>query len=60
MSTAKMRYCCCCGAELGVWEDKYYDRRDTCGQQSCEREMRDADAAEREEAHRDLDDRMGW
>jgi hypothetical protein len=57
---AKMRFCCCCGAELGVWEAKHYDRRDTCGAQACEREMRDAEAAERFEAHERLDRDMGW
>lgn len=60
MGTAKMRFCCVCGGEIGVFEDKHYDRRDTCGQRECEREMRDADAAEREEAHEQLDRDMGY
>jgi hypothetical protein len=55
-----MRYCCVCGDEMGVIEAKYYDSRDTCGKMSCDREMRDADAAEREEAHERLDRDMGW
>jgi hypothetical protein len=33
---------------------------DTCGKQECERELRDALRAEREEAHRKLDERNGW
>jgi hypothetical protein len=57
---AKMRYCCNCGTELGVYEDKYHSSRDTCGAQACEREMRDQDAAERAEAHERLDRDMGW
>ncbi len=58
--SSKMRHCCYCGAELGWIEDKHYDRRDTCGRQECDREMREIDRGEREEAHRDLDERMGW
>lgn len=57
---AKMRYCCVCGEELGLIEDKHYDRSDTCGKQSCDREMRDAMQAERDEAHERLDRDMGW
>jgi hypothetical protein len=57
---AKMRYCCVCGDEIGVCEDKDYDRRDTCSKQECNREMRDAYAAERAEAHERLDRDMGW
>lgn len=57
---ARMRHCCVCGDELGVIEDKHYDRNDTCGKQACEREMRDAEAAERFDAHERLDRDMGW
>jgi hypothetical protein len=45
---------------MGFIEAKYYDRRDTCGKLVCEREARDAAQEEREEAHRDLDESMGW
>jgi hypothetical protein len=58
--TAKMRYCWNCGAELGVCEAKYYDRGDTCGSLECNREARYAAEAEREEAHRQLDEDRGW
>ena len=60
MSTAKMRHCFNCGAELGVFENRHYDRLDTCGAQECEREVRDMIRAEREEAHEKLDRDMGW
>ena len=58
--TAKMRHCCNCCAELGVIERRHYDPLDTCGQQECERAAQDADAAERDEAHEQLDRNMGW
>lgn len=56
----KERYCWNCGKSLGAIETKFYDRRDTCGARECERESRDAYREEREDAHRYLDDRMGW
>jgi len=59
-ATAKMRYCWNCGGELGVIERRHYDPRDTCGSRECERAARDADAAERDEAHRHLDEDRGW
>ena len=55
----KMQHCFNCGAELGVYAKLSRDH-DTCGKIECEREARDAYAQEREEAHRDLDERMGW
>lgn len=59
-TTAQMRYCWYCGAELGVIERRYYDRMDTCGQRECERAARDALSEERDEAHERLDRDMGW
>ena len=56
----KMRYCWYCGEELGVIENRHYDRSDTCGKQECERAARDAARAEREESHERLDRDMGW
>jgi hypothetical protein len=53
-----MRYCFYCGAEIGRYRD--YDRLDTCGEAECEREARYARDAERDEAHRQLDDDRGW
>lgn len=58
--SAKMRHCWFCGAELGVIERKYYDRFDTCGSRECEREARNMERAERDEAHEQLDRDMGW
>lgn len=58
--SGKQRYCWVCGGGMGFIEAKYYDRRDTCGKLVCEREARDAAQEEREEAHRDLDESMGW
>ena len=60
MGTVAMRYCAFCGDELGMIDSRYYDRNDTCGKLICERWARDQARAEREEAHRDLDERMGW
>ena len=45
---------------MGVIESRYYDRMDTCGKAECLREEQDAHRAEREQAHEELDERMGW
>ena len=60
MNELKMRFCCVCGKELGMFSDRYYDRSDTCGKRECERVMRDMEAQERDEAHQRLDDDRGW
>jgi hypothetical protein len=60
MEKRKMRRCFNCGADMGVYADRHYDRRDTCGSQECDRAVRDMFAAEREEAHERLDDDLGW
>jgi hypothetical protein len=60
MPTKKMRHCCYCGAELGFYSDADWDPRDTCGFRECEREMRQIERGEREEAHRRLDEDRGW
>jgi len=57
---AKERFCWCCGESMGVIESRYYDRMDTCGKAACLREEQDAHRAEREQAHEELDERMGW
>lgn len=57
MKKPKMRHCFNCGAELGVYA--YYDPLDTCGALECNREARNAEAAERDEAHERLDKDMG-
>ena len=56
----KERFCYVCGESLGEIDARNYDRRDTCGKLSCDREIREEDREHREEAHRDLDERMGW
>jgi hypothetical protein len=58
--TTKERFCWYCGDSMGLIESRYYDRRDTCGKLECQREERAAYQEEREEAHRELDERMGW
>lgn len=56
-----MHYCFNCGAELGMVDGKQRQRdMDTCGEQDCEREARDELAAEREQAHEQLDYERGW
>jgi hypothetical protein len=57
---AKMRYCWYCGDELGVIENKHYDRMDTCGKTECERARRQADQDEHDELHEKLDRDLGW
>ena len=52
----KVRHCWNCGADMGWIENRYYDRTDTCGAQDCEREARDANEAERQDAHDAVDD----
>jgi len=54
----KMRHCCYCGEELGVYVD--HDKFETCGKQECERFAREEARAERWEAHEKLDRDMGW
>ncbi len=56
----KNRYCPVCGDDMGFIENRFFDSRDTCGARECEREMRDEELAEREEAHERLDRDMGW
>ena len=60
MGTRKERFCAQCGASLGFIEKRYYERGDTCGAIQCNRDARDDARAEREEAHRELVDRMEW
>lgn len=45
---------------MGVIEDRYYRRGDTCGKAACERDARDAEHEARQEAHDKLDRDMGW
>lgn len=56
----KDRYCFNCGTSIGFIEDRFYDKRDTCGARQCERESRDDEAAEYADAHEQLDRDMGW
>ena len=58
--TAKERHCWHCGGSMGVIENRHYRRGDTCGKQECERDARDAERYERDEAHERLDRDMGW
>ena len=59
MSETKRHYCAYCGEDMGMW-DRFCDRNDTCGKPECERWARDNAAAERAEAHEQLDRDMGW
>lgn len=56
----KLRHCWNCGAEIGYIDDRFYDKGDTCESIECNREARNQDAAERAEAHDQLDRDMGW
>jgi len=57
---ARERHCWNCGASMGVIEDRHYRRSDTCGKVECEREARDVERYERDEAHAALDADRGW
>jgi hypothetical protein len=56
----RMRHCWHCGAEMGVIENRYYDRGDTCGKRECDRAARDVAQEERDEAHKQLERDMEW
>jgi hypothetical protein len=53
----KIHHCPYCGEEMGDSRD--FNRDDYCGSLKCQREWRSDEAERREEAHRDLDERMG-
>ena len=55
----KVLYCDYCGAEVCIGIRQYREHI-SCGSRECNRMERDDHEQEREEAHRDLDDRMGW
>lgn len=55
---ARQRYCFYCGEDIGIYAD--YEPTDTCGKAECERERRNIERQEREEAHQQLDRDMGW
>ena len=57
---SKERFCWYCGESMGVIADKYYHRSDTCGKIECNREARDVERQERDDAHDRLDEEMGW
>lgn len=54
------RFCFICRDSLGVVADRFHDRHDTCGKRECEREVQDMWRERREDAHRQLDEDMGW
>ena len=51
----RRHYCFYCGKDIGEWDRRYCDPLDTCGEQECDREARNAVAQERAEAHEQLD-----
>lgn len=57
---SRERFCWYCGDSMGMVEDRNYDRMDTCGRSECEREAGNSRAAERDEAHENLDRQNGW
>jgi hypothetical protein len=59
MEMSKKRYCFVCGEEL-VDPGPYFDPYDTCGKLKCDQEAHDIALEERAEAHRQLDEEMGW
>ena len=57
---ARERHCWFCGESMGIIENRFYERGDTCGKSKCERACRDAESEERGEAHERLDRDNGW
>jgi hypothetical protein len=57
---SRERHCWNCGASMGVIEDRYYQRGDTCGRSECNRAAADAEREERDAAHAALDADRGW
>jgi hypothetical protein len=55
---AKMRHCFYCGEELGIYA--YHEPLDHCGKTECSRAAREEMRERRDEAHRRLDEDMGW
>lgn len=56
----RVRHCWNCGADMGFIENRFYDRRDTCGKHECDREARDAFEEERQAAHDRVDEDFGY
>ncbi len=56
----KERFCWHCGDSMGFIADAYCERRMTCGKRECDREAREAERGDREEAHERLDRDKGW
>ena len=52
--------CAYCGTDMGVYDRRYCDSSDVCGERECNRWARDNARQEREEAHEQLDRNMGW
>ena len=55
----KELFCDYCGTSMGFgvrhWRERLY-----CGSLECQREQREDERAEREQAHEQLDHDMGW
>lgn len=60
MTTERRHHCYVCGEDMGVYDRRFCDPRDTCGKVECNREAINDERAEREEAHRQLDEDRGW
>lgn len=52
-------YCAECGKDMGVWDSRYCEIGDTCGEPECERGARDSARSEIEE-HEQLDRDLGY
>ena len=57
---AKVKHCESCGADLFTPQTRFYGEMVTCGSSECEREARDSEQQQREEAHEQLDRDLGW
>lgn len=57
---ARRHHCWNCGKDMGPWDRRYCDSRDTCGDRECDRHARQAEEQERDEAHEQLDRDMGY
>ena len=56
----KVKQCENCGTELFEPQTRFHREMVTCGSSECEREARNADIQDREEADEQLDIDLGW
>ena len=56
----KVKHCENCGVELFNPQTRFHGEMVTCGSSECDREARNSELQQREEAHEQLDIDLGW